>query len=130
MPWTKTGTESIIGGATILYASKSFRAGVAAWTQKRHAAEAAVTKVISLAEWKLTKHIPNRYPYSGNDQKGSFADFYVYEKVQSRPSDILRYPPRISFSEFYCDIMSHRVYPSISRKYISHVWVLFLLPRI
>ena len=81
MPWTKTGTESIIGGATILYASKSFRAGVAAWTQERHAAEAAVTKVISLAEWKIAKNIPDKYPYSGNDQKGSFANFYVYEKI-------------------------------------------------
>ena len=81
MPWTKTGSESIISGAIILYASKSLRAGVAAWAQKRHAAGAAVTKVINLAEWKPTKHIPNKYPYSGNDQKGSFADFYVYEKV-------------------------------------------------
>ena len=31
-------------------------------------------------EWKLIHHIPNRYPYSGNDLKGSFADFFIYEK--------------------------------------------------
>lgn len=32
-------------------------------------------------EWNLTKHIPNRYPYAGNDEEGSFADFYIYEKA-------------------------------------------------
>ena len=32
-------------------------------------------------EWHLTKHIPNRYPYTGNDEKGSFADFYIYAKA-------------------------------------------------
>jgi len=32
-------------------------------------------------EWKLIQHIPNRYPYTGNKQKGSFADFYIYEKA-------------------------------------------------
>lgn len=33
-------------------------------------------------EWKLLQHIPNIYPYSGSDQDGSFADFYIYEKSQ------------------------------------------------
>ncbi len=32
-------------------------------------------------EWNLTRHIPNRYSYIGNDEKGSFADFYIYEKA-------------------------------------------------
>lgn len=33
-------------------------------------------------KWKLTQRLPNRYPYNGvNDQEGSFADFYFYEKV-------------------------------------------------
>jgi len=31
--------------------------------------------------WKLIQHIPNRYPYTGDELKGSFADFYAYEKV-------------------------------------------------
>ena len=105
MPWTKTGSESIISGAIILYASKSLRAGVAAWAQKRHAAGAAVTKVINLAEWKLTKHIPNKYPYSGNDQKGSFANFYVYEKIESHPSDILRAFPFPNSTATSCRIV-------------------------
>jgi SAM-dependent methyltransferase len=32
-------------------------------------------------EWNLKKHIPNKYPYTGNDEEGSFADFYIYEKA-------------------------------------------------
>lgn len=32
-------------------------------------------------EWYLIKHIPNRYPYRGDTQTGSFADFYVYEHI-------------------------------------------------
>lgn len=30
-------------------------------------------------DWKLIKHIPNQYPYAGNEFEGSFADFYIYE---------------------------------------------------
>lgn len=33
------------------------------------------------SEWKLKQHIPNKYPYTGDDQEESFADFYIYEKV-------------------------------------------------
>ena len=32
-------------------------------------------------EWKLTKHIPNEYPYAGNENTGTFADFYIYQKT-------------------------------------------------
>lgn len=28
--------------------------------------------------WVLTRHIPNKYPYRGDDRLGSFADFYIY----------------------------------------------------
>lgn len=31
-------------------------------------------------DWQLLEKIPNRYPYSGNNAKGSFADFYIYRK--------------------------------------------------
>ena len=31
-------------------------------------------------EWKLIDHIPNKYPYTGNNDEGSFSDFYVYER--------------------------------------------------
>lgn len=31
--------------------------------------------------WKLIEHIPNKYPYQGDYKEGSFADFFVYEKV-------------------------------------------------
>jgi hypothetical protein len=31
--------------------------------------------------WRLTEHIPNRYPYRGDYRHGSFADFFVYQKV-------------------------------------------------
>lgn len=30
--------------------------------------------------FKLIKHIPNKYPYDGNGDKTSFADFYIFEK--------------------------------------------------
>jgi len=32
-------------------------------------------------EWELLQHIPNRYPYSGDDNIGSFADFYIYQRL-------------------------------------------------
>ena len=32
-------------------------------------------------DWKLIQCIPNRYPYTGNDQDGSFSNFYVYQKI-------------------------------------------------
>lgn len=31
--------------------------------------------------WKLLKHIPNKYPYSGDDRTGSSADFFLYERA-------------------------------------------------
>jgi hypothetical protein len=33
--------------------------------------------------WSLVRHIPNRYPYTGDDKQGSFADFYIYGKMAS-----------------------------------------------
>lgn len=32
-------------------------------------------------EWKLIQYIPNRYPYKGDEQRESFADFYIYKKI-------------------------------------------------
>ena len=31
-------------------------------------------------QWKLVRHIPNPYPYQGDGTKGSFSDFFVFEK--------------------------------------------------
>lgn len=31
-------------------------------------------------EFKQIRHIPNRYPYTGDHRTGSFADFFVFEK--------------------------------------------------
>jgi len=31
--------------------------------------------------WKLTRHIPNRFPYNSKNKEGSFSDFYIYEKA-------------------------------------------------
>jgi hypothetical protein len=31
-------------------------------------------------KWKLLKFIPNRYLYAGNNDAGSFSDFYIYKK--------------------------------------------------
>ena len=30
--------------------------------------------------WRLTAHIPNKYPYDPATQQGSFADFYFYKR--------------------------------------------------
>jgi len=32
-------------------------------------------------QWKLLRHIPNRYPYTGDENKGSLSDFYIYERA-------------------------------------------------
>jgi len=34
-----------------------------------------------LPEWKLVKHIPNKYPYAGDASEGSSSDFFLYEKA-------------------------------------------------
>lgn len=31
-------------------------------------------------EWRLIRHVPNRYPYAGDYRTGSFADFYVFAR--------------------------------------------------
>jgi SAM-dependent methyltransferase len=31
--------------------------------------------------WVLDRHLPNCYPYSGNSETGSFADFFIYKKI-------------------------------------------------
>ncbi len=31
-------------------------------------------------KWRLIQHIPNKYPFSGDEKSGSFADFFIYEK--------------------------------------------------
>lgn len=40
----------------------------------------------NLSNWKLMEHISNRYPYRGNYLKGSFADFFIYEKKLHLPA--------------------------------------------
>lgn len=35
----------------------------------------------NLQNWKLVEHIPNRYPYRGDYRRGSFAEFFIYEKA-------------------------------------------------
>lgn len=32
-------------------------------------------------EWKLRRHVPNKYPFTGDIKRGSFADFFIYERV-------------------------------------------------
>ena len=44
----------------------------------------------NLPDWKLMEHLPNRYPYRGDHLKGSFAEFFIYEKSkQGAASDTL-----------------------------------------
>lgn len=35
-------------------------------------------------DWRLSEHIPNRYPYKGDYREGSFSDFYIHERVSVR----------------------------------------------
>lgn len=35
-----------------------------------------------LPEWSLLYHEPNPYPYRGDDTRGSFADFYVFQRIR------------------------------------------------
>jgi len=39
-----------------------------------------------LSGWKLTRHVPNAYPFEGNDHEGSAADFYFYQPTNSHGS--------------------------------------------
>lgn len=32
-------------------------------------------------EWKLSQHVPNKYPLTSDDKEGSFADFYIYKNL-------------------------------------------------
>lgn len=51
--------------------------------QKYHIMPRQFTKWVesNAPQWKLTRHIPNRYPYNGNNEESSHSDFYIYEKV-------------------------------------------------
>lgn len=31
-------------------------------------------------DWRLARHIPNRFPFNGDERTSSFADFYLYER--------------------------------------------------
>ena len=33
--------------------------------------------------WNLMEHIPNIYPYAGDHTVGSFADFFIYRKIDT-----------------------------------------------
>lgn len=33
------------------------------------------------SEFKLIEHIPNKFPFGGNNEDSSYADFYIFEKV-------------------------------------------------
>ncbi len=34
-------------------------------------------------QWELVKHVPNQYPFSIDNPKGSFAHFFIYKKIQT-----------------------------------------------
>jgi hypothetical protein len=41
-----------------------------------------------VAGWRLRERIPNRYPYRGNSLRGSFSDFYIYEREPPELSQV------------------------------------------
>lgn len=51
--------------------------------QKHHERRRQFTKWVKANKphWKLTHHIPNRFPYNKKNEEGSLSDFYIYEKA-------------------------------------------------
>ena len=37
-----------------------------------------------LQQWRLLRHIPNKHPFEGDINSGSFADLYIYERSSER----------------------------------------------
>ncbi len=44
-----------------------------------------------LPDWSLMQFIPNSYPFQGNVEKGSFADFFIYIKNLEKRSGEARF---------------------------------------
>lgn len=36
---------------------------------------------LNLPSWKLSKHVPNKYPFKGDYRTGSIAEFFIYERA-------------------------------------------------
>lgn len=53
--------------------------------QSKHVRHRTFTTWIdkNIEGWQLIKKIPNKYPYDGDYEKSSFADFYIYQKSLS-----------------------------------------------
>jgi hypothetical protein len=34
-----------------------------------------------LPEWKMLRKVPNKYPFTGDNQTGSYADFFIYQRI-------------------------------------------------
>jgi len=51
--------------------------------QADHVRHRRFTKWVEKSEpkWRLIRHIPNRYPFGGDNRTGSFADFFLFEKA-------------------------------------------------
>ncbi len=51
--------------------------------QEYHEKRRQFTKWVktNVSHWKLTRHIPNRFPYNGNNEEGSLSDFNIYKKA-------------------------------------------------
>lgn len=62
----------------IIYSSNTDKQAI---LQKAHVRHRKFTTWVEQQknEWQLIRHMPNRYPYSGNDLKGSFADFFIFK---------------------------------------------------
>jgi len=42
-------------------------------------------------DWHLISHIPNKFPWDEGTERGSFADFWIYEKVTNPLREGARY---------------------------------------
>lgn len=64
----------------IIYSSNSDAVADASSPHVRHRVFTRWVEV-HRPQWRLTRHVPNRYPYAGDYRTGSFADFYVFERM-------------------------------------------------
>ncbi len=74
--------QRLFAGATrfvIIYSSNTDQQ---APVQGAHVRHRAFTDWVerTITGWRLQEHIPNRFPYTGDDRTSSFADFFIYER--------------------------------------------------
>lgn len=75
--------QRLFAGATryvIIYSSNTDQQAAVQGAHVRHRAFSDWVER-NIDGWGYLAHIPNRYPYTGDDRAGSFADFFIYQRT-------------------------------------------------